>query len=169
MSAYSAPLTSSNRCLISRALRRYKYIPRHESSLRSFSIEEQLRVCERVETLCCFSALPDLSDLWDTIWESYAQTDASFTHRRSTTSERIRHLRKRGVHGGAFKLENGKYAIAVRSLRQMAILRHELQHVIDDADAKEYVDDPIYFEHRATWVEHQNETATQSDVELLYS
>ncbi len=152
---------------IRNALKRYKFIPKDESSLRMLSSDEQSALLRNIEAIHSFSEIPDDSKLWSLIWKSYAKTDASFICELKCKSDRLSHLKKRWIHGGSFKC--GRYIIVVRNLRHRSIVRHEIQHVIDDADSMNYVKDPIYFERRSVWVENQNEHASKEEIELVYS
>lgn len=126
-------------------------------------------IAERIKEVRSFAGLPDDSHLWDVMWKSYSQTDDTFREPMRSKCERIAHLRNRWIHGGSFRLPDGGYAIILRNPRDLSILRHEIQHVIDDADSILYARDPMYYEHRSVWAEHQNECATRREIEALYS
>ena len=43
-------------------------------------------------------------------------------------------LVSKDILGGAFRKTNGQYFVALNDLSKLDLVRHELQHVIDDAD-----------------------------------
>jgi hypothetical protein len=133
------------------------------------SSDEQGALLTSIEAIHSFSEIPDDSKLWSWMWKSYAQTDASFKCDLKCKTDRLSHLKKHWIHGGSFKCGTNKYIIVVGNLRHRSIIRHEIQHVIDDADSMNYVKDPIYFEQRSVWVENQHEHASKEEIEMLYS
>ena len=151
------------------ALKLFYFIPKTEKKLRKLSEVEQILVKKQIDNVCSFASLPEDSHIWSLIWKSLSSNDKAFLSMPITKEERMSVIRKKWIYGIALKLENGKYMIILLNLRDKSILRHEIQHVIDDADCTEYVKNILYFEQRSVWVEHQNQKATSEEIELIYS
>jgi len=154
---------------IDSALKSFHFIPKMEGKLRKLSELEQTLVRNKIDDVCSFAALPEDSHIWGLVWKSLSLSDKTLSIMPDTKEERMLVIRNKWIHGIALKLENGNYVILLLNLRDKSILRHEIQHVIDDADCTEYVENMIYFEQRSVWVEHQNQEATSEEIEVIYS
>jgi hypothetical protein len=109
-----------------------RFIWRNETELRRLAPDEIAEVKSLIKKVCAWSGLSKAE--WKIAWESFARNSDEFHPFPDMRAQRYALLLKHNILGGAFKYADGFYFIVLTSPKNAAILRHEMQHVIDDAD-----------------------------------
>lgn len=134
-----------------------RFVPPHEARLRRLRQEEVDHVMHTLRAVHTFAEAP--AAVWKRAWDSFHRNDADFARLPHRKVARVELLRAKGIAGGAFRFRGG-YVIVMHRVRR-PLLRHELQHVLDDADdPKRYTrrcEDVLHFERRAHMAQHQRD------------
>ena len=144
LSADAYPLASTENVIPRRAIVGKLFFFDENFKLKKACEEDYKKIAEIVSVFKLFNDLDEDDQLWRVIWESYTRGDgveaAKFKNlnwfhenvKNSTREKRLSDLEEMGYIGGAFRCGDS-YAIVLDD-NDFNILRHEVQHALDDSD-----------------------------------
>jgi len=144
LSADAYPLGSTENAIPRRVIVGKLFFFDENFTLRKADEEDYRKITEIVSVFKLFKELEEDDPLWRVMWESYTRghgvdaTQFKDLHwfdenvKNSTKEGRLSDLEKLGYIGGAFRCGE-TYAIVLDE-KDFDILRHEVQHALDDSD-----------------------------------
>lgn len=155
--------------MIGKLLTRDRFLWRNETKLRRLAADEIAKVRSLTTKVCAWGGLTKKE--WKIAWASFARNDVDFHVFPNIQAKRHALLVEHDILGGAFKDGNG-YFIVLVSPEDEALLRHELQHVIDDADNPSiYTSDcktVAALEMRAVMAQLQTQNVNIDEIKRIY-
>lgn len=109
--------------------------------------------------------------MWTVVCKSFAKTDADFKTFKSASCCRDL-LFEKDIFGGAIRQPDGIYFILLKDASRLDLVRHEIQHIIDDADNHNLyaptTQNIIYLEQRAVQVQLQSIRVSKQVIHDIY-